>query len=198
MVNWWDRWNELVPGWFSLMEGRYLYEQALSLPKSAKIVEIGSFKGRSSLCLLKACQDGNKDEKCVYLIDNFSGGSNSSTGFVDDRVKVSGKDALQKTLAAWDLTRWLNEIITESSLDWFSRNTDFKADLFFIDGGLINIEADCLEAWKRLNENGILLCHDYNPNLSESLVVKKIDGLGLGGAHCGVTGTAIYKAVKKG
>ena len=59
-----------VDGW--LMEGqeRWLFETAYSLPSPANIVEIGSFKGRSTCFLAFGCR---RTKKRVFAIDTFTG-----------------------------------------------------------------------------------------------------------------------------
>lgn len=57
-----------------LVEGqeRWLFRRARSLPRFANLVEIGSFKGRSTCCLAFGCRGG---EKRVFAIDPFDGQS---------------------------------------------------------------------------------------------------------------------------
>lgn len=55
----------LVPG-----QERWLFETAWALPDGATIVEIGSYKGRSTCCLAYGCVGTRKR---VYAIDTFSG-----------------------------------------------------------------------------------------------------------------------------
>ena len=49
---------------------RWLFKAARSLPDKAIIVEIGSFKGRSTCCLAYGCEGTGKK---VYAIDTFDG-----------------------------------------------------------------------------------------------------------------------------
>lgn len=51
---------------------RWLFQMARSLPDGSTIVEIGSFKGRSTSCLAFGCRGTKKQ---VYAIDTFSGNS---------------------------------------------------------------------------------------------------------------------------
>ncbi len=53
----------LVPG-----QERWLFRAARALPDGSNIVEIGSFRGRSTCCLAFACRG---TRKCVYAIDTF-------------------------------------------------------------------------------------------------------------------------------
>ena len=57
-------------GWLTDGQERWLFETAYSLPSPANIVEIGSFKGRSTCFLASGCR---KTQKRVFAIDTFDG-----------------------------------------------------------------------------------------------------------------------------
>lgn len=54
----------------SPVQERWLFKAASSLPDGAVIVEIGSFKGRSTCCLAYGCRGTSKH---VFAIDTFEG-----------------------------------------------------------------------------------------------------------------------------
>jgi predicted O-methyltransferase YrrM len=60
-----------IEGWLYPSEGKWLFDAARSLPKDSTIVEIGSFKGRSTCCLAFGSREGNKR---IFAIDSFDGG----------------------------------------------------------------------------------------------------------------------------
>jgi hypothetical protein len=62
-----------VEGWLLASEGNWLFNSARSLPNRANLVEIGSYKGRSTCCLALGCRDS---ERRVYAVDSFDGGPN--------------------------------------------------------------------------------------------------------------------------
>jgi len=68
-------WHELnsIEGWLLASEGRWLFNAARSLPSQANILEIGSYKGRSTCCLALGCKG---TEKRIFAIDSFDGGPN--------------------------------------------------------------------------------------------------------------------------
>lgn len=68
-------WPELnsIEGWLLASEGKWLFNAVRLLPRHANIVEIGSYKGRSTSCLALACKEG---EKRIFAIDSFDGGPN--------------------------------------------------------------------------------------------------------------------------
>jgi predicted O-methyltransferase YrrM len=70
---WREIWTlvDSIEGWLYPSEGKWLFDAARSLPKDATIVEIGSFKGRSTCCLAFGCRGTNKR---VFAVDTFDGG----------------------------------------------------------------------------------------------------------------------------
>lgn len=60
----------LVEGWLHTDEERWLFDAAYSLRSPGNIVEIGSFKGRSTCFLASGCR---RTEKQVFAVDSFNG-----------------------------------------------------------------------------------------------------------------------------
>jgi predicted O-methyltransferase YrrM len=60
-----------IEGWLWPDQEKWLFETAYSLPDNATIVEIGSFKGRSTSCLGLGCRG---TQKRVFAIDTFGDG----------------------------------------------------------------------------------------------------------------------------
>ena len=56
-----------IPGWLTKNEGSFLYEQAKKCSEKYEIVEIGSWKGRSTVCLGLGVRDGDGGK--VYAVD---------------------------------------------------------------------------------------------------------------------------------
>lgn len=64
---------ENVEGWFSEREGELVYNFAKNCRGEGVIVEIGSWKGKSTIWLGKGSKDGNKIQ--IYAIDPHTGSS---------------------------------------------------------------------------------------------------------------------------
>jgi predicted O-methyltransferase YrrM len=60
-----------VPGWLTAAEARFLFEGARAVPAGGRIVEIGSFLGRSTVCLALGSAAGNGAE--VVAVDPHIG-----------------------------------------------------------------------------------------------------------------------------
>ena len=71
-----------IDGWLSDAEGELLYNLAKNVPKGQAIVEIGSWKGKSTLWLAKGAEVGHKNK--VFAIDPHRGsGAHVSEGEED-------------------------------------------------------------------------------------------------------------------
>lgn len=68
-----------IEGWLTEDEGKFLYESAKQLPEGANIVEIGSWKGRSTVCFGMGLKDGKGSK--VYAIDPHKGSSEHKKWF---------------------------------------------------------------------------------------------------------------------
>ena len=65
-----------IPGWFNYAEA---YDQIVDqIPDDGKIVEIGSFLGRSTHYLATSLMNANKEQVKIYCVDTFEGSSEHS------------------------------------------------------------------------------------------------------------------------
>jgi len=71
-----------IPGWLTKNEGHFLYKEAKKTSKKYSIVEIGSWKGRSTVCLGLGARDGNGNK--IYAVDPHKD--------TTEHKKWSGKD----------------------------------------------------------------------------------------------------------
>lgn len=62
-----------IDGWLTKREAEFLYQIARGIPGSGKIIEIGSWKGRSTICLGAGSRDGHRAK--IYSIDPHTGSS---------------------------------------------------------------------------------------------------------------------------
>ena len=62
-----------IPGWFNYSE---TYDMIVDqIPEDGKIVEIGSFLGRSTHYLATSLVNANKEDVKIYCVDTFAGSS---------------------------------------------------------------------------------------------------------------------------
>ncbi len=137
--------GHLVPG-----QEWWLYETASRLQDSAVLVEIGSFKGRSTACLALGCQGTRKR---VYTIDTFNGND----------VDFHERDFFETFRANLDragLCDWVESLIGDSKdvgKRW-SRPIDF----IFIDGShqYVDVLSDFETFYPHVKQGGLIAFHD--------------------------------------
>jgi len=84
-----------IGGWLTKSEGEFLYDIARGMAHNLSLIEIGSWKGRSTICLGKGSIDGNNAP--IYAIDPHTGSSEhrKAFGIVDtfEQFKTNIKNA---------------------------------------------------------------------------------------------------------
>lgn len=146
---------ETVPGLLYGGEEKWLFKTARSLPKSSNIVEIGSFKGRSTCCLAFGCRRTNGR---VHAVDSFDGNAwdFNERGFADEfaenirRCGLSGQVEPIAGLSSEVAKTW-NKPIHFLFIDGSHRYEDVLADFqgFFphvVPGGIVAFH-DVNEYW---------------------------------------------------
>jgi len=83
-----------IGGWLTEKEGFFLYSTARKVKKENFIVEIGSWRGKSTICLGKGSIEGNKPK--VYAIDPHVGSSEHQKKFGKVDTFDSFKDNIKK------------------------------------------------------------------------------------------------------
>jgi predicted O-methyltransferase YrrM len=136
-----------VPGWLSAEEAEVLHDLARGCTGRGVIVEIGSFKGRSTICLGLGSLAGRGLP--VYAIDPGHGWKR----FAEFQANIAraGVDGLVRPIAA-------------TSADAFPDFPDPAIELLFIDGShrydLVDLD---FHLWTRkLVDGGMLAMHDTN------------------------------------
>lgn len=151
------RYISQIPGWLTKNEASFLYKQAKKSSKKYDIVEIGSWKGRSTVCLGLGVKDGNGGN--VYAVDPHKD--------TTEHKMWSGKDEKYDTYSIF-----LSNI-KKAGIDQYIipiRSTSEKAAatfekpiaFLFIDGShhFKHVKLD-YELWfPKLMENGIVAFHD--------------------------------------
>jgi len=167
---------ELVEGWMSREELEWLAYQALT---RRAIVEIGSWKGRSTKALAAATPG------FVIAVDHWSGSPGDQTG---DEAKRVGSEALESEFRR-NLSRLIDsgkvipavgdsaEIVTEVGRILASKGQ--LADMLFIDGShsYDAVKRDISTYLPLVRAGGLVCGHDY---ASSSLAVVKAVNESLG------------------
>lgn len=138
-----------IEGWLLQNEGRWLYDASRSLPRGANIVEIGSYKGRSTCCLSIGARRVNGK---VFAIDSFDGGPGLPTAdsLTDFRANIERRD-LSKSI----------EVIAGLSGE-VAKTWTTPIHLLFIDGSHAydDVLTDFAGFFPHVVSNGIVAFHD--------------------------------------
>lgn len=153
-------WSEIVDhinkidGYFEGGQDIALFSFAKEVPDDGVIIEIGSFKGKSTSCLAAGCFDTNK---IVYAIDPFKNQPNEE---YKDNIWTYNLTIFKNNLRNAGLLKYVKPIKGYSQdigKDW-----SIECDMLFIDGA--HTYEGCLSDFelyfKWLKPNGILAMHD--------------------------------------
>lgn len=143
-----------VEGWLAEGQEHWLFESAYSLPDGATIVEIGSFKGRSTCCLAFGCR-GTK--KCVFAVDTFDGND------CDFPERAFLKE-FSSNVGRCGLSPYVEPVVGVSRE--IARSWNKPINLLFIDGShrYEDVVADFAGFFPHLVPGGILAFHDVDEN----------------------------------
>jgi predicted O-methyltransferase YrrM len=152
-----------IEGWLSVNEAVTLHRLASSLPPQSTVVEVGSWKGKSTYCLAKGLRDGR-----VIAIDPFD--SSGEDGSRENYEQQKGEEPL--------LDQFRNQMKRLEVLDKIHILQGFSSqfvgclkeiDLLFIDGD--HSQQACLFDFQNyspaLRRGGYLAFHDFFPSRVE-------------------------------
>lgn len=157
-----------VEGWMTPDQARKLWNCARAVPDGGRIVEIGSFRGRSMIVLASAAPDGVE----LYAIDPHAGtdrGPQEIDGFdehaAEDNVVFNRN---LETAGVRDRVTHLREF-SDAALD----DVPGEVDLLYIDGAHRFVPArDDIRRWGgRVRDGGVLLIHDSFSSIGVTLAL---------------------------
>jgi predicted O-methyltransferase YrrM len=142
-----------VEGWLFKAEGNWLFKRARSLPDGANLVEIGSFKGRSTCCLAFGCR-GTK--KRVFAVDTFDGGP--------DLQRHDSFREFCLNIKRCQLSEYVEPV---RGISWeIAKTWNKPVHFLFIDGSHIyeDVMADFASFLPHVVPGGIIAFHDVHEN----------------------------------
>jgi predicted O-methyltransferase YrrM len=162
---------EDVEGWLSDDQARRLWERARRLPSGARIVEIGSYRGRSTIVLARAAPEGTT----VVAIDPHAGGDrgpqqihgtaeqgqSDHEAFVANLERAGVRDAVRH--------------VRKPSQDALG-DVDGELDLLYVDGAhrFGPASADIARWGERVRPGGTLLIHDAFSSIGVTLALARL------------------------
>jgi len=166
-----------VPGFLALEEGVALMSLASSTYGSPPIVEVGSFKGRSTSFLAAGCHFAGRGR--VYAVDHFRGSPEHQKGGFEETPEVveagTTLPEFRRSLSNLGLSGYVTEMVG-SSRD-MAKGWDKSIRLLFIDGEH-SFEASSGDffSWFPFVERGGIVCmHDYKNGYYLDGVTRFID-----------------------
>ncbi|MFC1711856.1 class I SAM-dependent methyltransferase [Patescibacteria group bacterium] len=148
-----------IGGWLTKKEGEFLFNTAKSLSSKDKIIEIGSWKGRSTTCLGLGVKEGGKSK--IFAIDPY-------TDFTEKFKVLTKEDTYQKFLSnikKAKIDKFITSIKKTSSKAFktFEKKYGFNnIKLILVDGGhTFNLVKIDHKLWfPKLENNRLIAFHD--------------------------------------
>ncbi len=159
-----------VDGWMTPGQAAALYDAAATCPAPGRIVEIGSFRGRSTIVLASAAGAGVE----VVAIDPHAGtdrGPQEIDGYADEAA--SDHVVFGRNLDAAGVAGRVRHVRTFSSdaLD----EVDGPVDVLYVDGAhrYGPARADLVSWGRRVADDGMLLVHDSFSSIGVTLAILR-------------------------
>jgi predicted O-methyltransferase YrrM len=155
-----------IEGWFSKSDSAFYMMVANNLPETARILEVGSYKGRSTVCMDSHCKYLEKNVT-IDVIDIFTG-DNFSMG-----VMPSYLDEFKSNTAHCNIG---NVIVEDSATA--HRHLQHKYDFIFIDAqhDFDSVVADITNYLPHVKQGGAIGGHDLQFfDIAKALAHLKMD-----------------------
>lgn len=143
-----------LDGWLTINEAWLLYNLAKKTKRKGRIVEIGSWKGRSTICLAQGLKDKKIEEK-VYAIDPHIGSSEHQgmgkiNTFAEFKKNIEGAGIIDKI-----------EPIIKTSHE-ASKEFNDPIEFIFIDGAheYEYVKEDFNDWFPKIVNGGVVAFHD--------------------------------------
>jgi len=153
-----------IPGMVPVERCVYLYFLAYSSNLNGDIIEIGSWQGRTTSFLAKACKDSQNG--VVYAIDHFQGNPSNKKGYIVTNKDLSDlKTNFNANIKSLELDDYVNllDMKSEEAVQLFVNNPK-PIRLLFIDGD--HSYEGCLNDIKNFIDfimpGGIIVFDDYS------------------------------------
>jgi predicted O-methyltransferase YrrM len=159
-----------VAGWMTRSQGRALYEAARECPPGGRIVEIGSFQGRSTIVLASAAPDG----ATVFAIDPHAGndrGPEQISGY--ESAAEDDHEIFHANIDTAGVRAGVTHVRMFS--DDALREIDGQIDVLYVDGAhrYAPARSDIRHWGERVKPGGTMLIHDSFSSIGVTLAILR-------------------------
>lgn len=157
-----------VEGWMTDDQARRLHDRSSDLGAGARIVEIGSFRGRSLIVLASAAADGIE----IVSIDPHAGSDRGPQEYAADQERGDDDHSVyNRNLTDAGVRDRITHVrkMSDEALD----DVDGEIDLLYIDGAhrFAPARADIVEWGNRVSGGGTMLIHDSFSSIGVTLAL---------------------------
>jgi predicted O-methyltransferase YrrM len=148
-----------IPGWFNYSE---TYDHIVDIiPDNGKIVEIGSFLGRSTHYLATSLMNANKEQVKIYCVDTFGGSSEHVSLKLPKDFLYMFKENLKFFIGREMVIPCQGRSDSKEIIDRFE---DGSIDYIMVDGAHEHeaVMDDIENWWSKLKPDGIMFGDDYD------------------------------------
>jgi predicted O-methyltransferase YrrM len=161
-----------VEGWMTDDQARRLHDRARALGAGARIVEIGSFRGRSLIVLARSAAPGVE----IVSIDPHAGGDRGPQEIEADQARGDDDHSVyQANLAAAGVRDRVRHIraTSDAALDDLPAGPGGEIDLLYIDGAhrFGPARSDIVDWGDRVSGGGVMLIHDSFSSIGVTLAL---------------------------
>lgn len=158
---------EKVFGWLDPNEGKKLFELAQINPDLGVVVEIGSYEGKSTICLAQGSRLVSKEK--VYAVDNFQGDK-----YVGENPEMF--ENFIKNLKELDVKALVQPIKSDSARA--AKGFHKPTRLLFIDAShdYEDVKRDFSSWFPHVSKGGIVALHDTTYFEGVQRVVEELKG----------------------
>lgn len=163
-------WNQ-INGWFDLSQAIAIQTFVKQLPPRSKLVELGSFQGRSSVAIAAVLPP----ESVLYCVDHFQGSEEHKQWNLDVSNLLEAFTSNIERFGVKDKIYTLSMSTTEAAQKFEPESVD----LVLVDAAhdYDSVKADLLHWYPKLKPGGYLFCDDYQPEWPGVMRAVKTVGL---------------------
>jgi hypothetical protein len=175
-----------VEGWLSDEQAAHLWRAAAGVRAPGRIVEIGSFRGRSTIVLARAAADSVE----VIAIDPHGGGDRGPQEITPDADRgEEDHAAFQANLIGAGVAQRVRHVRLPSVAALHELGG--KVDLLYVDGAHRYRPASAdISAWgARVGEGGTMLVHDAFNAIGVMVAQLRLLFFSMSWSYCGRTGS---------